>query len=946
VSKTPDTGGKDRKAREGKPRGGTSVTPLMRQYRRVKDEHPDKILLFHLGDFYEMFDQDARVASRVLGITLTSRSKGDAAMPLAGFPVHAARDYIEKLLDAGLRVAVCDQVGDPSKSKGLVRREVTRVITPGTLLDEGLLRADANNYLAALAPGREKTGVAFVDLSTGEFAVAELDRASLEEELERLRPAEIIFPESAADSLGTKRTERKGDDRERDRRRGLVRDEEPPAYGGREDEGKEKGPEPTPYPDWAFDVETARRKLLEHFKVKSLEAFGCEGMELAQAAAGALLRYLEETHRAGVEHITDLQVVDSRDFLAFDGEALRNLEILETIRERTKQGSLLGVLDRTRTAPGARRLRQWLVRPLAEIGAIRRRQDAVGELVRDHTMRAAVRDALSDVQDLERLAAKLAAGRVNARDLQGIAASIEKLPLLAAALAEAGSEMLGELSAGFGEAAALSALAARLRATLVPDPPTSVKDGGIIAEGVAEDLDDLREVRAGGKSWIARFQARERERTGITSLKVGYNKVFGYYIEVTRANQELVPAEYERKQTLVNAERFITPELKEREAEVLGAEEKILALEYEIFCRLRDEAAKELPAIKEAGARVGDLDAVGSLAEVASDRGYCRPEVDESLTLEIEDGRHPVLDAIMDAGTFVPNDVALDAGKRQVLIVTGPNMAGKSTYIRQVALIAAMAQMGSFVPAKRARVGIADRIFARVGASDDIARGRSTFMVEMVETARVLRTATERSLVVLDEVGRGTSTYDGVSLAWSVTEELHDKLGCRTLFATHYHELCALSEELDRVANVNVAVREWGDEITFLYRIVPGGADRSYGIHVARLAGVPREVIDRAKVILALLESRSEAAVESRGSGSMEGPACPNGRGGKGKGKGKKGTRRGPVVEQLPLFVPAPAEPAKPSKVEEALKALKIEDLTPVEALVKLEELRRLLGDV
>jgi len=883
------------------------------------DEHGDKVLLFHLGDFYEMFDEDAKTASRALGITLTSRS----GLPLAGFPVHAARGHVEKLLDAGHKVAICDQVEDPKKAKGIVRREVTRVITPGTLLDEGLLRADENNYLAAVVPdsGNGLGGLAYVDLSTGEFAVAELGAEALAEELERLRPSELLVPEAVAREGRVFKISDK------------ISDEEPPEYGSHDGEA----PEPTPYPDWAFDTETARRKLIEHFRVKTLEGFGCERLELAQSAAGALLRYLEETHRSGIDHITALSVIDSEAHLAFDGEALRNLEILETIRDRSKEGSLLGVLDRTCTAPGARRLRQWLVRPLAELAAIEKRQDAVAELVREHASRARVRDALSNVQDLERLSAKLAAGRVNARDLLGIAASVERLPDLAAALEGAGSEALVGLADHFGEASRLTALAQDVRAKLVESPPVSVKDGGLIAEGVSADLDRLRGVRAGGRSWIAEFQAREQERTGIASLKVGYNKVFGYFIEITKANLASVPEGYERKQTLVNAERFITPELKEREAEVLGAEEKILALEYELFTELRDEVATELPAINECGARVGDLDAVASFAEVAADRGYVWPELDGSQILEIEDGRHPVLEMAMDAGTFVPNDVELDAGKRQVLVVTGPNMAGKSTFIRQVALTAAMAQMGSFVPAKRARVGIVDRIFARVGASDDLSRGRSTFMVEMVETARVLRTATERSLVVLDEVGRGTSTYDGVSIAWAVTEHIHDSVGARTLFATHYHELCAASEELDRVANVNVAVREWGDEITFLYRIVPGGADRSYGIHVARLAGVPREVIDRAKEILELLESRSEAVVKQEGEQGKERRRSKD-----------KGKRKGPRMEQMPLFIPvpapAPAAPPEPSAVEEALKALDIEKLTPLEALLKLEELRRLLG--
>jgi DNA mismatch repair protein MutS len=559
------------------------------------------------------------------------------------------------------------------------------------------------------------------------------------------------------------------------------------------------------------------------------------------------------------------------------------------------------------------------------VEAIRARQAAVGELVEDHGTRARAREALSEMQDVERLCSKLASGRVNARDLLGIAASLETLPALAEALEPASSEMLAALGKDFSEAGRLAELAETMRRRLRPDPPATVREGGLIADGVDAGLDRLREVRAGGKSWIAEFQTRESARTGISSLKVGYNKVFGYYIEVTRANLSLVPPEYERKQTLVNAERFVTPELKSREAEVLGAEEKMIALEYELFCGIRDEVAGDLAAIREAGSKAGDLDALASLAEVASSRGYVRPEVDDSLVIEIEEGRHPVLEMMMDAGRFVPNDLSLDADSRQVLVVTGPNMAGKSTYIRQAALLVAMAQMGSFVPARRARVGLVDRLFARVGAVDDIARGRSTFMVEMVETARVLRTATKRSMVILDEVGRGTSTYDGVSIAWAVTEQLHESssLGCRTLFATHYHELCALAAELPRVANVNVAVREWGDEITFLYRVVPGGADRSYGIHVARLAGVPQEVVGRAREILALLEASGEEPAE---------------RARRSRKKRRKASE--PDVEQLALFTPA-----RQSEVEEALRALEVEKLTPVEALVKLEALKRMLGN-
>ncbi len=850
----------------------------MRQYARIKAQHRDAILLFRLGDFYEMFYDDAETASRTLGLALTSRSKGPRAVPLAGIPHHAAGRYIARLLEAGHKVAICDQVEDPRKAGGLVRREVTRVITPGTLIDESLLDDRENNYLAAVAPAGERVGLAYADLSTGEFRLEELARADLPDELARISPAECLYPHG-------------------------VSEDEPPPYGKN-----------AAYHGWAFESESARKRLLEHLGVTTLSGFGCEDMTLAQAAAGAIVAYLEETQKTSLDHLRRLAPVRASDYMLIDESTARNLELLAATSTGERKASLLGVLDRTRTTMGARLLKQWVVRPLVHVVAIVERLDAVEEMLKDPGRRAAAAKALAGISDVERICAKVATGRANARDMLSLKASLLSAAALArdldGARAKALTQIRGECTSASGGAAA--EVVAMITSRVHPEPPATISDGGVIADGFNAEVDRLRDIRSGGRQWMAEFQAREAERTGIQSLKVGYNRVFGYYIEVTKANLERVPADYVRKQTLVGAERFVTPELKERESEILRAEERIKELEYKLFTQLRDEVAQRLSQLQVLAHALAELDCYVALADVARANAYVRPDVDESQVLDIKDGRHPVIEEALSPGEFVPNDLLLDGSSRQIVIVTGPNMAGKSTYIRQGALIAAMAQMGSFVPAARARVGVVDRLFARVGASDDIRSGRSTFMVEMTETANILNNCTERSLIILDEVGRGTSTFDGVSIAWAVTEHLHSSARSRprTLFATHYHELTEIASSCPRVANCSVAVREWGDEVVFLHKVVPGGADRSYGIYVAKLAGIPREVIERAKDILAALEGRAMG---------MEEKVTPS-------------TKE----VQLPLFAPVP------HAVLRELAHLDVDRLTPLEALARLDQLKKL----
>jgi len=863
----------------------TEMTPMMRQYHEAKRACPEALLLFRMGDFYELFHDDAKVAARTLHLALTSREKGDNPIPMAGFPHHQLESYLGKLIAAGMRVAVCEQVEDPKEAKGLVRREITRVVTPGTVTDEALLDPRQSNYLASVAPG-DPAGLAWVELSTGRFVAAAFEAEHLADQLARLGPAECLVSE------------------------------EGPALEGHLGEGMMV----TRRPDWAFARDGAKGALVKHFGTAGLDGFGFnESAEDLQAirAAGAILDYLTETQKSSLEHIDRLVPYRTSGTLEIDESSRRSLEITRTIREGRREGSLLAVLDRTATAMGSRLLADWVANPLLDVATITERHDAAEELLGDGPLAAGLHESLRRIYDVERLLARVATGRASPRDLSFLGRTLRCLPEIKDRLANRGCALLQRLERELDPCADLCD---RLEASLVDDCPLTSREGGFIREGFYPDLDALRELARGGKQWIAQYQAQETERTGIPNLKVGFNKVFGYYLEVTNAHRDKAPAEYIRKQTLKNAERFITPELKEYEEKVLSADEKAKDLEYTLFQELRDAVAAERGRMQKTAAVLAQLDVLVALAELARSRNYCRPRMVEEPILRVVDGRHPVLDALEPEGTFVPNDTAAGDGEGMILLITGPNMSGKSTYIRQIALITLMAQIGSFVPASEATIGIADRIFARVGASDELSRGQSTFMVEMTETARILNTASRRSLVILDEIGRGTSTYDGISLAWAVVEHLHARLRCRTFFATHYHELTDLAQSLDGVGNLNVAVREWQDEVVFLHKIVEGAADKSYGIHVARLAGVPREVVERSKDILAQLEEEhldldGRARIANR-------PTAPR-----------------PAQIQMSLFGPSD------HPLLDEIRALDLNHTTPIDALARLQRWQEQLAE-
>jgi DNA mismatch repair protein MutS len=808
-----------------------TLTPMMQQYREAKERHPGMLLLFRMGDFYELFNADAETAARVLGLTLTSRDK---TVPMAGFPHHALDTHLRKLLHAGHRVAICDQVEDPALAKGLVRREVTRVVTPGTLTEDNLLEPRQANHLAAVVGDGPALGLAWVELSTGQFQAADTAWERLADELGRLAPSECLCSEKDPARLVERLRE------------GAI------------------GMAVTHRPEWTFDPATARAALLKHFGVTTLAGFGFEDGQACLVAAGALLLYLQETLKASLVHINRLRPHRQNSFLFLDEVTRRSLELTRTLREGERAGSLLAVIDRTVTPMGARLLQEWIVAPLAERAAVEARLDAVGEFRAEHPLREDLRGGLSEAFDLPRLTARISTGRAGPRDLAAVVRTLRLLPRIKAKVTARQASLLRDLESRLELCPDLREL---LDAALVDEPPLSPREGGVIRPGYDAALDDLHAIASGGKEWIARFQAQEIRRTAIPSLKVGFNKVFGYYIEITHAHAAKIPGDYQRKQTLKNAERYITPELKEYEEKVLTAEEKIHEREYELFSALRDRVAEQTNRLLQTAEVLATLDVLAALAELASLGNYCRPELSDEPVLQISDGRHPVLDRILPPGTFVPNDIRVGLQDGMLLLITGPNMAGKSVYIRQAALLTLMAQMGSFVPARQARIGLADRIFTRVGASDELSRAQSTFMVEMTEAANILNNATERSLVILDEIGRGTSTYDGVSLAWAITEYLHDDIGCRALFATHYHELAQLAEKLPALRNYNVLVKEWQDEIVFVHKIAPGSADKSYGIHVARLAGVPKPVLDRAQEVLAELESRHLQTRERGSSG-------------------------------------------------------------------------------
>ena len=872
-------------------------TPMMKQYLAFKKKHQDAVLLFRMGDFYEVFFEDAKLCARDLGLALTSREKGENAVPMAGFPHHAAERYIKRLIRAGHRVAICEQVQDPAEASGLVERDVTRVITAGTLTEENILESRANNFLAAVALGDSRAGVSWVDLSTGKFEVAEGPPQALADALQRVQPAECLLPE-AADA---------------------------------DEEGRHPALPHLPHgclitrrPPWEFAPDEGRRILNDHFGTRTLDGFGCEGMGPALGAAGAVISYLRETQRAAIGHIRKVEPFAGDRYLILDSTTQRSLELTETMRgltperRRGAEGSLLHVLDRTATPMGARMLRRRILTPLGRRDEIEERLDAVQTLVQDGLLRRDLRARLDNIYDMERLTTRVYCGRANARDLVALRHSLSHLPALRGLLDEAPGTLLPRLRDAVDPLPEVEGLIA---AAIKKDPPAVITEGGVIRDAFDPELDELRTTAREGKDWIARFEAQESAHTGIPSLKVGFNKVFGYYIEVTNAHAEKVPDNYIRKQTLKNAERYVTPELKERESAVLGAGERAKELEYELFQQVRREVSGYTERLQATAEALAELDVLVSLAAVAAEHGYVRPRIEEDARLCIRDGRHPVLEQILDE-EFVPNDIEMDGPRVSLLVITGPNMSGKSVYIRQAALIVIMAQMGSFVPAREASIGLVDRIFTRVGASDEQARGQSTFMVEMIEVANILNNATNRSLIVLDEVGRGTSTFDGVSIAWATAEYIHNHIGARTLFATHYHELAQLAHTLEGVQNLNVAVREWQNEVVFLHRVVPGATDRSYGIHVAKLAGVPREVLGRASSILAHLEENAVGPDD-------EPRFVPRDE--------RAGPRPRPV--QMPLFKPLD------SQVREELMRLDTDRLSPLEALTRLTEIARRLRE-
>ena len=857
------------------------ITPLMRQYFKIKSKYPEEIVFFRMGDFYEMFGEDAKVASRILGIALTSRGqiKGEK-IPLAGIPYHAGDRYLAKLLRAGRKVVVCEQVEDPRQAKGIVKRDVVEIITPGTVTVDGVIDASETSYLASLCGDEKKLGLSILDLTTGEFKLDQGEESKILDRLGVLNPSEIIvadnWPEEKRKSLTS-----------------SVAETTLTSLDG-----------------WKFDYDVAYQMLLEHLKVNSLHGFGCEGMKLGISAAGAILAYLKQTKKSLLSHLNKISPFFEEDLMVLDANTIRNLELLTSLRGEERGPTLYSLLNRTGTAMGARLLRSWIVRPLLHPDKIRQRQGAIQELIRNKGLSSELVGRIKSMSDLERLAGKIGCEKVNPKDLVWLKDSLQRIPGIRSSLKAADSELLIRVREDLPDTSELVRL---IENSVVDDPPLLLTEGGIIRPGFSSELDGLKEQIKGSKQWIAGLQVEERKRSGIPSLKVGFNKVFGYFIEVTKPHLSKVPQEYIRKQTMVNAERFVTPELKEKEAHILGAEEKIFKLEHDLFLELRSKVAEDTGKIQRTAGLVAILDVLLSLKEVAERHNYVLPEIDSGEEIEIEEGRHPVIENVLEPGSFVPNDTRIDGQSEQIHIITGPNMAGKSTYLRQVGLVVLLAQMGSYVPAKSARIGLVDRIFTRVGATDYLTLGQSTFLVEMIETANILNNATPKSLILLDEVGRGTSTFDGLSIAWAVTEHIHNNPGvsAKTLFATHYHELTELAQILPRVKNYQVAVKQWEGEIIFLRKIVRGGCDDSYGIHVARLAGIPAQVLKRAGKILADLESGELSSLKADGTASE------------------------PAAYQLSIFS------AKDGLIAEELKKMDLDKLTPLEALNKLSQLKR-----
>jgi len=955
-----------------------AIPPGRAQYLHIKRQHPDTILFYQSGDFYELYDEDAELGARELEIALTSRTYGDGRVPMAGMPIHAADAYVARLVARGYRVAICQQTepsaaqiarsnsfsgmlssktsGDPALSKGLVEREVTRIVTPGTVIDPTMLAAKRNNFLAAVVTGREAVGIAYVDITTGEFAVTQFQtpepELALQQEIARVGPAEVLIEadysyrgsrkrrwlstvmnEKTVTKLGsngnpnadleeTLATAR----RHNGNGEGSQPQEQPQMDLSPDDDEDDFAPlarplkglaaHLTPYDARYFTEDDARHRLLSHFDVASLEGFGCAHLPLAIRAAGAILAYLQETQKNLLRHLTALETYFVTEFMTLDPHTRRNLELFESGRNGTVKGSLLWVLDKTRSPMGGRLIRRWIGQPMLDLAILQRRQEIIGELMGETLVQARLAEGLKKTSDLERLINRVRQRIATPRDLIALANGLRAAAEVRLAVVNEKQELLPRLGELAQRLTNNSDIIARIESAIVEEPPSSATDGGVIRPGYSPELDQVKDTAQGGQKWITEMEQRERRRTGIPTLKVGYTRVFGYYIEITNSNLSRVPDDFIRRQTLTNGERFVTPELKEHEALILNAQERIGKLESELFAQLRASIAQDASEnILTTAHALAEIDVYLSLAEVAARNNYCRPLLNEEDTVHITAGRHPVIEQAQTETSFIPNDVELSHAQAQILIITGPNMAGKSTYLRQVALIVLMAQIGSYVPAEAATIGLVDRIFTRIGAQDDLATGQSTFMVEMVETANILHHATPRSLIILDEIGRGTSTYDGLAIARAVVEYLHNnkRSGARTLFATHYHELVEVAKTLPRIQCMNVAVTEEEGRVVFLHKIIPGGADKSYGVHVAQLAGIPKPVIHRAEEILTELERKGDERTRRKAMREMPVPA----------------------VMQMTLFS------AEPHPLLEELKKLAVDELTPIEAISKLYELQK-----
>lgn len=861
------------------------MTPLMKQYHQVKARYPDTILLFRMGDFYETFDEDAKITSKILGITLTKRGNGATGeTPLAGFPYHALENYLPKLIKAGKRVAICEQLEDPKLAKGIVKRDVIEVVTPGVAFSEKVLESKQNNYLLSIylptpiVTGNDAIGIAFIDVSTAEFYTTEIQLSNLKDIVQTIKPSEILVQKRDTDTI-----------------QNLLKN----IYNGLYSK----------LDDWIFNFDYCYELLINQFHTQSLKGYGIEDLHFGIVASGAILNYLQSTQKENISHIKKITPYNFSDYMLLDPSTKRNLEIIKSI-EGKEEGTLFWVIDKTRTPMGGRLLKKWINQPLKKLDTIKKRLEAVKELVENTKLRKNVSEILTQFGDLERLIAKICTARANPRDIIALKNNLSYIKTLKETTSSVNSETLKAITDNLKP---LTELVERISKTIVDEPPANLTDGGVIRQGCNNELDELRSISRNGKSWIANLQQKERERTGINSLKVGYNNVFGYYIEITHTHKNKIPADYIRKQTLSNAERFVTPELKEYEEKILTAEEKIIELETQIFNDLRLDLSSYAESIQNNAQLIAELDTYTALAEAAVSYDYTYPEMTEDDRIEIIAGRHPVIERLLPPGEeYTPNDTYLDTSENQILIITGPNMSGKSSYLRQVGLIVLLAQIGSYVPTKKAHIGIVDQIFTRVGASDNITSGESTFLVEMHEAANIVNTATKRSLILLDEVGRGTSTFDGISIAWALTEYIHNKIGAKTLFATHYHELNELADLHQRIKNYKVEVKEYNDKVIFLHKLSPGFADHSYGIQVAQMAGLPDEVTERAKKILHNLEG-SELKLHD---------------------KSTKG-RIAPGEIQLTLFE------IKDDKLREEIKNIDIDKLTPLEALQKLAELKK-----